>query len=275
VNLTNTERVDSFHGYERFCVEMEHLITDAVRRNHPRPWDEDNITHTILASLQTLSPKIQVHRHNRENINVLWDFFKLTGPAENHYGDIAFIVRMHQKDGQHTDGLGVIEAKKINAKRDEYTELLGARKSQLQKQVERLPYALVALYDHQEISGFQANVPYLDDAWWYPPFFHRLEQTSALCVPANVVLTSNRRNRTLYPLGIPLSFQLAWRFLRGFDLHYGDDNLSLFHRFVLANGGFKFIVIVAVSKGDFQPESPLQSNDLPGYERLGDLGRNE
>jgi hypothetical protein len=153
VNLTNTERVDSFHGYERFCVEMEHLITDAVRRNHPRPWDEDNITHTILASLQTLSPKIQVHRHNRENINVLWDFFKLTGPAENHYGDIAFIVRMHQKDGQHTDGLGVIEAKKINAKRDEYTELLGARKSQLQKQVERLPYALVALYDHQEISG--------------------------------------------------------------------------------------------------------------------------
>jgi hypothetical protein len=29
--------------------------------------------------------------------------------------------------------------------------------------------------------------------------------------------------RSVYPLGVPLSFQIAWRFLRGFDLHYGTD----------------------------------------------------
>jgi hypothetical protein len=269
--------MDSFEGYERFYLEIEFCIENAVRQNHPRPWDENNITHNILAGLRQLGPKIKINRRNRDAVNVHWDFFKLTGSAEQQYGDVAFIIRMHQKDGQYTDGLGVIEAKKINATKDEYTELLGARKDQLQKQVGRLPYALVALYDHEDISGFQANLPYLDDP--HPFWFHwphpLLERTHALCVPGNVVLAANRRNRTLYPLGVPLSFQIAWRFLRGFDLHYEPENFPLINRFAQTIGGFRFIVIASVSKGDLQPELPLQASSLEGYERLTDFGRNE
>src|ERR1700732_992082 len=115
--------MDFLGAYELFYLEVERRIESAVFQDYPRAWDENNITHDIISGLRQLGPKIKITRYNQDDINVHWDFFKLTGEAEQKCGDVAFIIRMHQKDGQYTDGLGAIEAKKINAAKDEYTEL--------------------------------------------------------------------------------------------------------------------------------------------------------
>lgn len=261
-----------FHNYIEFYDELERRISSTVANiyeNDPTAWDENHITLSVLQSIRGIGNHIQIDRFNHHNvpINVSWDFFKLSVPLETDYGDIAIIVNLLQPNGTSIRGLGALEAKRINQNRSSFESLAG-RLNQIENQVANLPRSCVLLYDHQPIAGYIQNISSLE--YFHHPIF---SQTYATTVPSNLLLASGRTDTLLYPLSVPLSYQLAWRFLKGFDLHYDLNILSAIDNFSTEKrGGFKFLVVATIIKGDSKIDtkhsSNRDSNKFKNYEPL-------
>lgn len=108
------------------------------------------------------------------------------------------------------------------------------------------------LYDAADITGFADNSGLLIHPFeWRDPWFHFLvPKTHALCTPLSTAVHVGRCTPSLYKYGLPLSVQLACRFLRAFDLDFGKEPLAATHGAAEVAGGVRYVLAVGVSLAD-------------------------
>lgn len=78
--------------------------------------NEDFITRSILKEIRNRLDSL-VLGDLKERMQIEWLPYKLTGRAENKFGDIALLVNIHHQDGDAIEGVAFLEAKKRDAKK--------------------------------------------------------------------------------------------------------------------------------------------------------------
>jgi hypothetical protein len=191
---------------------------------------------------------------------------KLRGNPETKYGDVAVLVRLSSWDGDVLEGVGFLEGKK----RALHTGDFSAFSLRQAKRINRnAPHAQLLMYDAADITGFTDNIAVLLPLPWAYSLMSMVPKTNAICTPIGTAVEARNCSPSLYKYGVPLSIQLAWRFFRGFDLHFAQSALGAVRQFAQATvGGVSFLLVVGVAFGEgMEPSLPEFSRDA--YQSLG------
>lgn len=205
----------------KFCQEVEELINELVQENYVLNWDEDFLTRKFLSQLtQRLNGSLITDLENRV---VFLTPFKLTKPVEKKFGDIAIIVRIEFGDGDVIEGIAFLEAKR---KYKESRNFDAIKWEQLERIYNKAPHSQLLLYDFRDISEFASTGLVSKKSATAGNPMAQLPVTKFVTVPINKAIQIKQKNERLYKLSLPISYQLGYRYLNGFDLDFTNEKLS-------------------------------------------------
>jgi hypothetical protein len=249
-----------------FISRIEQIIQQQTARLFPADWDEDTLTRNILIELRSNFSQTTIDDHQRE-YNLSINPFKLRGRnTETMYGDIAILVKIVYPDGDILEGVGFLEAKKRYRNRTTFDAF---RKSQLNRIYRNAPHARLLLYDYSPITEFApVYYRYDNDYNIYFPL-RALPTTYSVATQINTALSLDKNDIGLYKIGIPFSYQLAFRYFNGFDLDFREDVINTIKGYGKNALGLPnytvFITITPVDKPNDEGEPNINNNS---YERL-------
>ena len=96
------------------------------------------------------------------------------------------------------------------------------------------------------------NFPHSWDNW--------LPATQGAIVPVNCAMQLGQKNRGLYKIAVPFSYQLCYRYLYGLDLDYSDNSLKIARGTKLDKGSIKYLVCISVAHGGSEPQRYFDFN---------------
>ena len=206
----------------KFCQGIEELINELVKESVVLNWDEDYLTRKLLSQLkQKLNGSLISDLENRV---VFLTPFKLTKPVEKKFGDIAIIVNIEYGDGDSVEGIAFLEAKK---KYKESRNFDALKWEQLERIYDNAPHSQILLYDFRDISEFvSTGLVSKKNATASSPMA-QLPVTKFVTVPINKAIQVRQKNERLYKLSLPLSYQLGYRYMNGFDLDFKNEKLAV------------------------------------------------
>lgn len=204
----------------KFCLGIEELINELVEESKVFSWQEDTITLKFLSQLrQRLNGSLISDMESRI---VFLSPFKLRKANEKYYGDIGIIVEIEYGDGDKIEGIAFLEAKrKFKASRN-YESL---KWEQLERIHSNAPHSQLLLYDFRDISEFASTgLVSKKNATSSNPMV-QLPVTKFVTIPINKAIQVKKKNESLYKLSLPISYQLGYRYMNGFDLDFTHDVL--------------------------------------------------
>lgn len=233
---------------EELLYEIEQTIDDAIDDNYPHDWYEDQITRDILKGLRKRVGAITniEGRSNWTNRHMSWSAYKQIGAHETRWGDIAVLVNIVFKDGTRVEGVGFAEAKKRSIGRSSFDAI---RKKQLQTIARNAPIAQLLLYDYEPSTAAEGKI---DPTYFIDYPFEILRgaklvyNSRAICTPLATALASNVKTRDQMQNSVPFSWELVYRYLRGFDLHHHRNVIAAIHGTVESKNLPKFLLAVTV-----------------------------
>ncbi|MBL7836852.1 MAG: hypothetical protein JNM67_05010 [Bacteroidetes bacterium] len=249
-----------------FISQVEQIIQQQTRRLFPADWDEDTLTRNILIEFRLNFASTTINDH-RQQYNLSINPFKLRGRnTETKYGDIAILVKIIFPDGDILEGVGFLEAKKRYRNTNRF-DAFSVR--QLNRIYRQSPHTRLLLYDYSPITEF-APVYYDYDNYYHRHFpLLALPTTYSVATQLNEALALNRRDIGLYKVGLPLSYQLAFRYFYGFDLDFREDVINAIKGYAKDTLGLPnytvFVTISPIDKPTNEGEPEINSNT---YERL-------
>ncbi len=228
--------------YSEFVRRVESLIKRAMLEDFPRSWVEDDITRRILRAFRHELGRIRIDDLNQP-IVVQWDAYKLTKKMglEQRYGDIGVLVRTRTGTGDTIEGVGFLEAKRRDRTQGVYDAL---KTEQIRRIRANAPHAFVLLYDFAAISEHTDNIHAALSLQTEATRSHASQRTHALVVPAGAVEALRTNTTSLNAFGIPLSFQLCARYLRGFDLDFSAAACSSIKGYADTLAGVEFLLVM-------------------------------
>jgi len=248
--------------YAQFTSDIEVCLRVAVRDCFPRTWDEDHITLSLTERLQKQFRRVEIDDLDR-HYHVSWDAYKMTGQAEQRFGDLGVLVSMQTWGGETLEGVGLLEAKR----RDRNSSRFKAMKpSQLRRLHNKTRNSQLLLYDYDQISGFEDNL-HAAHCWarlgapiWrvHPNFLSSTPYSHAVVLPIGTALELKPITTDLYKFSLPFSHQLCGRYLRGFDLETEPDIIEAVKGVSDEWGGPSYLWVLSVSTGLEPP--PVQLN---------------
>lgn len=239
---------------------VDSCISDAISACSARAWNEDHISYSWLSRL-TASARLVSVRDRRVRINVAWDAFKADGPLEEDHGDIAFLVRVTFTGGRSMLGVGFLEAKRSYPRGD----FQALDWDQLEHQATQTAHHHLLLYSQSPVSAAAENV--LDLGFCRQCFPQLFRQVVATVIPSDHALAIRSRNSELMSFGLPLSYQVCCRYLRGFDLDYDAVLTRAVQRGVVDGIQYLFVAHAALD-GEMIPSlEPIEFN-RERYRRL-------
>lgn len=84
-------------------------VADCFCKGRIGGWSENHITTQVLDALEKVGTELA---WSDQAQNVRWEGYKLTGPQETDFGDIALLVRVWLTADEHVDGVAYYEAKR-------------------------------------------------------------------------------------------------------------------------------------------------------------------
>jgi hypothetical protein len=210
-------RIDSKHfSVEEWIHRLDAAILDEVVNAYPSAWDEDHITYAWVARVIRDFRSVRLRNEGQGN-DVDWQAFKAKGALERKVGDIAVIVNFHYTARPVLTGVGLLEAKRVSMSGKSYSAI---KWSQLARECISSSNHRVLLYDYEHIHLEASLAAQLFCEHLTPDSFHAVH---ASAVPTVHVIAQNRKDRAISAPGVPLAYQLAVRYLRGFDLDYNHE----------------------------------------------------
>lgn len=205
----------------KFCLGIEELINDLVEANFILDWDEDTLTRKFLSQLrQRLNGSLITDHDNRV---IFLTPYKLSKTVEKKYGDIGIIVNIEYGDGDKVEGMALLEAKRRYKDSRRYDALDW---SQLDRIYKNAPHSQLLLYDFRDISEFASTgLVSKKNATVNNPMT-QLPVTKFVVLPLNKAIQIKKNNERLYKLSLPISYQIGYRYLNGFDLDFLTDKLQ-------------------------------------------------
>ncbi len=199
--------------FYQWLLKTEDVIRNALSEILDRDWDENDATKSWMRALRREAREAEVTGLGRPYA-MAWDTVKLKGKAENQYGDIGVFVRVDYPNGVQTEGIGLIEAKRIYPS-GRYEEL---KRDQLERMLSATAHHRLGLYERtpilQAAFGLAGHGTYFDS-----PLIGSWGSTLAVVVPTSIALKMRGNQRSdLHPPCLPLSFQICARYLGGYDL---------------------------------------------------------
>lgn len=234
---------------------VESCVDQSVASCWPAQWKENFITELLLRNLVEKLPANRYHfaGPGGSAIQVSFAAYKVEGAAEREYGDISILVRYNT---EHTlgvwSGIGYVEAKRtyVNG------TLQGLKGwDKLATMVENAPYHYTVIYDHSEPARLDAKGlrPSLFD---WSGNKHGSLSSRAMAIPTHCMLAMRIADRTVYQYCMPFSYLLCSRFLRGYDLIFGNIP-SLTEKYLNRIGGAQYVLVCELSaKGTAAHSSP-------------------
>lgn len=246
--------------FYQWVGHVDSCISSAIAACHPRSWNEDHISYSWLSKLTSTVRLISV-RDRRVPINVAWDAFKADGGLEEDHGDIAFLVRVTFSGGRSLLGVGFLEAKRSYPRGD----FQALDWDQLEHQASRTVRHHLLLYTPTSVAAAAENV--LDLGFCRPCFPGIFQNVFATILPTEHALAVRTRAPDLSSFGLPLSYQVCCRYLRGFDLDYDSTLTKAVQRGVV--GGVKYLFIAhATLDGETIPSLETVEFSRERYRRL-------
>ena len=231
-------------------------------------WDENHISYSVLDAVRSTLKGAQIRGLHRP-CRIAAQVYKLRGTPEHRYGDIAALVRLTWFDGNVLKGVGFLEAKKRSLAGPGFDAF---KMTQARRISRSAPRAQLLLYDAADITGFADNSALLIHPFeWPASWVHFLvAKTHALCTPLSTAVQVGKCSPSLYKYGVPLSVQLACRFLRGFDLEFAKAPRAATSGFAAeVAGAVQYVLAVGVSIGDEgEPTVPAVNSNV--YAPLGE-----
>jgi len=205
----------------KFCQGIEELINELVKEDYVLDWEEDTLTRKFLSRLRNkLNGSLITDLENRV---VFLSPFKLSKPAEYKFGDIAIIVNIEYGDGDNLEGIAFLEAKKKYKESRNYDAI---KWEQLERINKNAPHSQLLLYDFRDISEFASTGLVAKKSATASSPMTQLPVTKFVSVPINKALQVKMKNERLYKLSLPVSYQIGYRYLNGFDLDFKNDTLA-------------------------------------------------
>lgn len=208
-----------------FTGKLDKIINESISSIPMHSWNEDHITYTMLASLNTALSSIVLNGYDfRRRID--WEAYKLRGTYEQYFGDIAILVSINYKDGTNLEGVTFLEAKKRDWRKTTFSAM---KTDQCKRILDHAPRAHYLLYDYEDITGFANAVSFGYEANRFRNYITSTlaEKTNSLCVPLNIAQVTGFKDTLLYRHGTPLSWMLSNRFFVGLDLEFDKTALEV------------------------------------------------
>lgn len=242
---------------EDLLLTIEGCLDSCIRENYPNDWYEDQISRDICKGLRKRLGSISdVAGHSpwtERKIN--WAVFKQSGHKETKWGDIAVLVDIAFKGGTHLEGVGFLEAKKRNLKKASFDEI---RERQLKTISHHAPLAQMLFYDYEPstIGVRQTISPHWETPYSRVEDVFTMHSSRVVCAPISTVLAGSIRTRDQLYVSVPLSYQLVYRYLRGFDLHHRKEILEIIKGHVADTSLPAFLLKVSIRYDGAIPDGP-------------------
>lgn len=243
---------------KNFYASIEKTLASQIRGNYPHDWYEDFITRSILKELRQLFEVTTLDIPNMSATlatKICWEVYKLTGKAENKFGDIAIIVNSKFRSGELMEGVAFLEAKKRTPNTIEFDAL---DMQQIQRINKSAHHSMLLLYDYDPV--LTTISPWNDKRLYNPGFRDSLAQTHAVVVPTDLVLSLNTRNNTLYGFSSPFAYQLCFRYMQGMDLEFDSESLQTAKGYAIERGFPRYIMYVSVGRDGVEPNIDININ---------------
>lgn len=243
-------------NYLDFLSEVERVLANVIQKCSQFSWEENHITYSLIEELTSNLTHIEINGFRPFQLN--WEGRKLTGKIENSFGDIGIFVRIQTRSGHNIQGIGFLEAKRINKVTRRFNEI---RKDQLIRLLKNASNSKLLLYDNDGSMETMDNLglrnlnccPFNNTT----SFLMNVFFTYCVVVPTNLALTTKIRNTELYEFGIPFSLQLCERYFRGLDLEFDNEKIKEILNFFSENGGLQELLLIGVSYDGTEPELPV------------------
>lgn len=249
----------SFELHE-FTGHLEKTIRGTLSNISPHSWNEDHITFTLIEKLKEDFQGAEIYGYDYK-VRIDWETYKLRGTYEKKFGDIALVINISYKDGSSVNGVAFLEAKKRDRGKTTFSAM---KPKQAETIISNAPRAQYLLYDYEYITNF------LNDSFFHEEVKHYyykeevafpvVPTTRSVCVPINLALAKNYKDKLLYRHGLPFSIVLSTRYFQGLDLEFDEQSKKVATGFLEKFGLAKFVVKVDIS------ESGIKSND--GYLKI-------
>lgn len=193
----------------------EHIQDDLLA------WHEDTITNNILRKFRKQLRNLTIKYGQRNLIYTNANFYKNTGNTETRIGDIAIILQISYDDDNIIEGVGIIEAKKMNKDSKRFTSV---RADQLERILTNASHSYLMLYDYEQINQDKNYKDYLISKRSnnvFPKTFY------ASLIPIKLALEFAQFNRKIYRFTTPFSYQLIYRYIYGLDLDFSSDLINV------------------------------------------------
>jgi hypothetical protein len=241
---------------------VENILSKNITVGFGNDHVEDTITENILTGLRILLKSKQLAGLS-DILTITCEAYKYRGPLENSYGDIGIILNIYYADNNSLSGVGFLEAKKRDKQKGDYTAFNIAQADRIYTNA---PNSYLLLYDYNPVQAecSNVNIPYRQ---FCSVCYRSLnENTHAVVVPMNLVLTRESVGKETYRFALPFSYQLCFRYLLGFDLNFvSHPSVSL--REYMIEHRTKHIMEITVIHGDRRVDtSPTVNNNI--YEPL-------
>ena len=255
----------------KFCFQVEKVLKSVIDDCYPYEWHEDHITRDILKGLRKSFRDVTLFGY-RYQLNINWEVYKYTGTPEHLYGDVAVLVKIRFRNGDLSEGVGFLEAKKRSIDSNRFDSL---KNTQLKDIMSNAPQAFLLLYDYENITTFINSICYLNDFDDYGEkylqgfdkhgHFPRFSsETYCVVAPANLITSTSPKTTSLYNRSLPLSYQLCYRYLFGFDLEYDSTAIDIAKGYPQQRRYPRYVMVIRVGQNVPPPEldEPLNSEVL-------------
>jgi len=253
-----TQTVSTF---AEVALEIEKVLGESITESFAHDEPEDVITFSLVRQLQNILADRSI-AGIQEFYKIHCETAKLKGKAEELHGDIAFVVRQKKIDGSVITGVGFLEAKIRNQQTGRFDAF---KLNQIKRQLSRSPLLFVLPYDYESPS-----TAYPSMAIPYSSFCRECNDldfkfSRACAIPAEIVLRHRRLDTSLYRFSLPIGYQIALRFLRGFDLHYAPltgDRIETF----LENLPARYVLDVTIGETEGHQHNELLGGIPPSLQ---------
>ena len=196
---------------------IEQIVTANVSRLYPDLWSMDILFERISSGLRDLldgknfsSPGKSIRTRVRP--------YRLSPEAGDAVIDAAMLVRIVHHDSHVTEGALFLQGALKDPDKNTFSDL---KKDRIRKVFSVSPHSWVMMFDYDIISGmaYPAMAEYVigdhPQGWsnW-------IAGSNGVLVPAGLAMELGVKTTGLYKASVPLSHQIAYRFLMGLDLDY-------------------------------------------------------
>ena len=162
--------------------------------------------------------------------------------------------------GETIEGVGLLEAKRRDIGKNSFS---AANLNQLKHIALKAPSARLMLYDYDNVSSCMDNWSSQFEDHHYRRKYHGIQPyTHCVCVPIEIATSRAKFTTDLHKFGVPPSYQLLGRYLRGFDLELNPSTVATAKGNALKYGGARTLILVGVSTGTAEPILPELNNNL-------------